>query len=732
MKKILLRAIFLISFLCVGIIIYLSTIGYQTSQFNNLIYDRIKLFNNNLSLNIKKIKIKLNIRDFTLYLSTKEPNIIFNQVSLPIEELKSFIDLKSLIRKNILITKVSLNINDVDYNDIEKILKISKPSNLKRIALNHFESGKITGNYELIFDEKFQITNYLAEGYIKNFHAKVNKNLKFKNASFLYFIEKNTLELKNLKGNLNNLLISEGNLNLSSSGEIEIVSDFKTSIKLNLKEIKKILPKNKDYLDKTLSDLFITSNLTNEIKLKIDKTRKISDYSFSGIGNVSKTKISLKNPIRSSIIKKKIEFIDVDKSKIKIKFNKKIFSTDLDGNYSIDGENYNAFKFKNILAKEANNISIDLDFDETLFIDLINYKSSDTTQNVKANIVKKENNLLFKQINYLNKDDFINIYNLELDELGKINKLEKIELNTKSNKKTNNAFTIEIKKNIEIKGKKFDATKLLSIINKNDEKSNFDKFSKNINITIDEINTGFKDQNIIQNFNLIGKIKNGKFEKLSSKGEFSEKKFLDISLKKNDENTLKIFEIYSDIPDPFIKEYDFFRGVIGGKLTFISSFDKRSSTNQMIMEKFKIKDAPGFLKLLSLADLKGLADAAKGNGVSFDELQINFTKQKDKIELNELYAIGPSVSILMEGYIDNKSGLVSFKGNMIPAKTLNKIISKIPVVGEIIIPKDIGEGLFGISFKIKGLPGKVKTTVNPIKTITPRFIQKAIKKNKLF
>ena len=47
---------------------------------------------------------------------------------------------------------------------------------------------------------------------------------------------------------------------------------------------------------------------------------------------------------------------------------------------------------------------------------------------------------------------------------------------------------------------------------------------------------------------------------------------------------------------------------------------------------------------------------------------------------------------------------------------------------EIIIPKDIGEGLFGISFKIKGLPGKVKTTVNPIKTITPRFIQKAIKK----
>ena len=31
---------------------------------------------------------------------------------------------------------------------------------------------------------------------------------------------------------------------------------------------------------------------------------------------------------------------------------------------------------------------------------------------------------------------------------------------------------------------------------------------------------------------------------------------------------------------------------------------------------------------------------------------------------------------------------------------------------------------------MKGLPGKIKTSVNPIKTLTPRFIQKALKKTK--
>ena len=34
------------------------------------------------------------------------------------------------------------------------------------------------------------------------------------------------------------------------------------------------------------------------------------------------------------------------------------------------------------------------------------------------------------------------------------------------------------------------------------------------------------------------------------------------------------------------------------------------------------------------------------------------------------------------------------------------------------------------SFKMKGMPGKIKTTINPIKTLTPRFITKALEKSK--
>ena len=54
------------------------------------------------------------------------------------------------------------------------------------------------------------------------------------------------------------------------------------------------------------------------------------------------------------------------------------------------------------------------------------------------------------------------------------------------------------------------------------------------------------------------------------------------------------------------------------------------------------------------------------------------------------------------------------------------LFRSIPVVGDILIGKKIGEGLFGLSFKIKGLPKDLKTTVNPVKTLTPRFITRTL------
>ena len=66
---------------------------------------------------------------------------------------------------------------------------------------------------------------------------------------------------------------------------------------------------------------------------------------------------------------------------------------------------------------------------------------------------------------------------------------------------------------------------------------------------------------------------------------------------------------------------------------------------------------------------------AEGEGLSFEKLEINMESKDGFLKLNELYAIGPSVSVIMEGYQD-KNGLTSLRGTLVPAKTLNKLLAK--------------------------------------------------------
>ena len=237
------------------------------------------------------------------------------------------------------------------------------------------------------------------------------------------------------------------------------------------------------------------------------------------------------------------------------------------------------------------------------------------------------------------------------------------------------------------------------------DNTNENNFLKNLNkdvlIRLAEIKTSLPKQ--IKSFNLIGKIEKGKFIKINSKGEFSDDKFLDISLHFNRDTRKKYLEIFSGEPEPLLSNYKFFKGLTGGNMLFISNFDENSSESNISIENFKVKNAPGFVKLLSLADLGGMADLVSGDGLSFEKMEIKFSKDKKILKIEELYAIGPSISILMDGYVENKTGLTSIRGTMVPAKTLNTLISKIPIVGDIVIPKDVGEGLFGISFKMKGV-----------------------------
>ena len=134
-------------------------------------------------------------------------------------------------------------------------------------------------------------------------------------------------------------------------------------------------------------------------------------------------------------------------------------------------------------------------------------------------------------------------------------------------------------------------------------------------------------------------------------------------------------------------------------------------------------------KLLTLASLQGISDLLTGDGVRFDEFEMLFSNEGKLMTIEEIYSIGPAISILMNGYVQ-KDKTISLRGTLVPATTINKFVASIPVLGEILVGKKMGEGVFGVSFKIKGPPNDLKTSVNPIKTLTPRFITRTLEKIK--
>ena len=99
-----------------------------------------------------------------------------------------------------------------------------------------------------------------------------------------------------------------------------------------------------------------------------------------------------------------------------------------------------------------------------------------------------------------------------------------------------------------------------------------------------------------------------------------------------------------------------------------------------------MKQLPALTKLLTLASLQGIADLLSGEGIRFNEFEMNFETNKNLMTINEIYAIGPAISILMEGYIE-KNKLVSLRGTLVPATTINKAIGSIPILGDILVGK---------------------------------------------
>ena len=719
-KKIITNSILLSIFLIIIFFISLATVGIETSRFNKLISEKITKAKN-IDIKFNTIKFKLDPKELSLFLETSEPRINYKNLEIPANYVKVYIDFLSLLKTNLKIEKISLNLNELNIRQLNQLSKIIKPSNFKSFLNNNVLKGKLISEIEFFLNDKGEVKNYIAKGSIKDLEANLLNDLNLSKINLNFFADKEDILLKNISGNILDIVITNGDAKLNLEKGIELNSNFDSQIDIEGKTFVKFskIFSNYNFTNKIKS---INGKFSNSFSLYFDETYKLKKYKYKILGKVNKGSYELSESFKNEFFQDEIKNIYFSDLLIDANFSSKNYELAAKGNYSINNLDFLKINFKNKFDNNLFNFLIDFDYKNNFELNLINYKKSkNSLANLLLEFETKDNKIFVKNFHFKEDKNSIKINGIDLKD-SELMSFNKIEVST-----LNNNFVINNRDKIMIKGNKLDATNLTKFLNKENNNNKFSKFSKNIEINLKNIKIPMSEK--LEDFTLIGEIYQGKFIKIASKGDFGGDNFLEISMKGDKKNNKKYLEIYSDLTRPLLNDYSFFKGLSGGKLLFTSLIDDTKSTSKLNIENFKVIDAPGVIKLLSLADLSGLEDLAKGEGLTFDLLEINLEKSKNFLKINEILALGPSVSVLMEGYQDAK-GITSLRGTLVPAKTLNKMISKIPVIGNIVIPKEVGEGLFGVSFKMKGPKGNIKTTINPIRTLTPRFIQKIVDKNK--
>jgi len=733
MIKKLVKLFSLLIFVLIIFIAYLSIFGIKTNKFNDKIKNKVSELNKKINLDLKTVKILLDIKDLALEIKINKPNIIFENQKLPLEYVKTSISIKSFIKNEFSVNNLNISTKEIKLNNIISLARSFKNSTELFLLDKIIKDGYVVGNIYLNFDDYGKIkNNYEINGFIKNGNLSLFKKYNIKNLNSSFKFKNKEYFLQDIQTNFNQIKILLPFIQIKESNNILLING-----KLLNEEDDISIKFLNNFLGNTLKDFNIDKiNLKskNDFSFELSKKLKINNF-------ILKSEIDLKELTYKNNLLDIKNYLPHFKDTIELKENKILINykkdkVDIYGKGKIFLEDKMEFLEYQLIRKN-NNYNFDTTIDinkSSLLFKVLNYKKnkdSNSTLNLRGTY-KHNNEIYFNSISFKENDNQFLFEKLYLDNKFKILDIDKIDLDYVNNNKIKNQISLKKNKNTyQINGKSFDFIKIIDEILHTDEKVSSSIFS-NLNSYIDiKINKAYLDQEEFVN-DLSGYIqyKNNKINNLNLVSTFPNNKKLSLTINTNKKNE-KITTLFSDYPKPLVKKYKFIKGFEKGVLDFYSIKKDGRSNSLLTVDNFKIQEVPVFAKLLSLASLQGIADLLTGEGIRFTDFEMKFSNNNGKTTIEEMYAIGPAVSILMEGYIEAKK-LVSLRGTLVPATTINRTIASIPLIGDILVGKKIGEGVFGVSFKIKGLPKNLKTSVNPIKTLTPRFITRTlenIKKN---
>ena len=130
-------------------------------------------------------------------------------------------------------------------------------------------------------------------------------------------------------------------------------------------------------------------------------------------------------------------------------------------------------------------------------------------------------------------------------------------------------------------------------------------------------------------------------------------------------------------------------------------------------------------QILTIASFSGIGDTLAGRGIRFAKLETPFEFRDGVATIANAWTVGAELGFTAHGTINTKSDNINVSGTIVPAYTLNSVLSKIPILGTILTGKD-RSGIFAATYRIEGPLEKPKIFVNPLAALAPGFLRNLI------
>jgi hypothetical protein len=740
---------------------FLLTFCFQTENFNDLIQKRFNEQYKKVKLEFKNVRVSLDIKNFSVKFHLNNPKLYHKGDLTNIYETNFGIGIFSAIKGNYNPKFLQIKFSENSFEkSISLVRDVFLEDSQRGYLDNKIKKGTIQGELKIYNDNALKIE---FSGSVKDAYFIVSNDLpQFENINANINYKDNELNVNILSGSTAGLSFDKSKILVSElESGYKAILDVSLAGKFNsIKEFKNLKINNLDNITENIEKLSFSTTANNKIEIEFDKKGNLLNTNVKGKAELFNLDLDLYQTSFPNVLDDKNR--KFKNGKFKVEFDR--------SNLFINGVIFNQndildFKINSDLSKNTSRINIisDVNFsnwqkvikpeyikgsskfyiqlnaskDQVSFESRVDIKKSlinftpvnftkllndDGQINLKGEI--KKNRAFLEKVSISSGKNNIELLDLDFDENFSLLSLNSISVNTdKSNFKvlSNKKNSIN---NIEIEGKRLDAKFIIDSLTSS-KSSTFisKKFNGLISAKLDLIDTGTNDN--IRDFVLTGAITKGKFTKLDASGKFSNNEKITIKINKNKNGNLATY-LLSDRARPFIAGYSFIKGFEKGKLEFTSEdLSATASKGKIVITDFKIKEIPVLAQILSLASVTGILDTLRGEGIRFDNTVIVFENDENFFTFKDFYGTGPAIGFIVEGKINNEDHFASLDGNIIPAYEVNRLISNIPVLGQILTGKS-GDGVFGVSFKLKGKDDKYDITINPVRTITPRFLQRFI------